>query len=188
GAPAPGAARRLARGLVVAGGIEAVPRDVGLRIPVQALALAVELAERRHFRGELKWKAPLDELLLLRLIGAEQPRRVFRHLAHRGTLIAGVSLRGRQPRGKMVDRAHRPSSARARPPRSASWRPRSRAPPTGGPDRLERRPDPPGARRPRRRSTSRRRRWSRPALCRRPRGRARRSAGRASRYRRRSSR
>src|SRR5262249_30912912 len=53
GAPAPGAARRLARGLVVAGGIEAVPRDVGLRIPVQALALAVELAERRPFRGDL---------------------------------------------------------------------------------------------------------------------------------------
>src|SRR6185312_15331531 len=73
GPSAPRAARGLARGPVVARGIEAVPRDVGLRVPAKPLGLAVELAERRHLRRELERKAPLDEAFLLRLIGAQEP-------------------------------------------------------------------------------------------------------------------
>jgi hypothetical protein len=84
-APGPTAPRptgRFARRSLVAGGIEAVPRDVRLGIPVQPLALAVQLAEHGHFRGELQWKASLDESLLLRLICAQQPRRVLTRVAH----------------------------------------------------------------------------------------------------------
>jgi hypothetical protein len=50
---------------------------------VQALALAVELAEHGHFRRELKRKPALDEALLLRLVGAEQPVSVLSSVAHR---------------------------------------------------------------------------------------------------------
>src|SRR5215472_577718 len=83
GTPTPRAARRLARRLLIARGIEAIPRDVGLGVPAKSLRLAVELAQRRHFRGELERKAPLDEALLLRLIGAQEPRGVLASLAHR---------------------------------------------------------------------------------------------------------
>src|SRR5437867_3255046 len=81
-AAAPCPARRLARRLGVAGGVEAIPCDVRLRIPVEALGLAVQLAERRHLRRELEREAPLDEPLLLRLVRAQQPRRVLARLAH----------------------------------------------------------------------------------------------------------
>src|SRR5206468_2374728 len=69
-AAAPRATRGLARGPGVARRIKAVPRDVGLGVPAQALGLAVELAERRHLRREREREAPLDEPLLLRLVRA----------------------------------------------------------------------------------------------------------------------
>src|SRR5262249_48808679 len=81
-ATAPGATRRLARLLDVARWIEAVPRDVGLGVPAEPLGLAVELAERGHLWRELQREAPLPEPLLLRLGGAQQPRRVLARLAH----------------------------------------------------------------------------------------------------------
>src|SRR5262249_26318782 len=95
GASAPGATRGLTGRPVVASGIEAVPRDIGLGIPGKPLALAVELAERGNLGRELERKAALDEPLLLRLIRAEQLCRVLSHLAH-----SPPSLRGRQWRGK----------------------------------------------------------------------------------------
>jgi hypothetical protein len=88
---APRPARRLARRRVVAGRVEAIPGDVGLGVPVQALGLAVQFAERGHLRHELEWEASLDEPLLLRLVRAQQPRRVIARLAH-------PDLRGRSHR------------------------------------------------------------------------------------------
>ena len=82
GAAAPRSARGLARRLGEARRIEAVPRDVGLRIPGQALGLAVQLAERRHLRRELQRETALDEPFLLRLVRTQQPRRVIARLAH----------------------------------------------------------------------------------------------------------
>src|SRR5262249_9524345 len=83
GPAAPRAACRLTYGLLVARRIETVPRDVGLRVPVKPFGLAVELAECGHLRSELEREAPLDESLLLRLIRAEQSRRVLVRLTHR---------------------------------------------------------------------------------------------------------
>ena len=120
GAPAPRAAGGHARRRLVARRIETVPRDVGLWVPVQALALAVELAEHRHFRRELERKAPLDESLLLRLIRAQQPCRVVTRLAHSPPLRSVVPSIGPEP---------------ARPPRTGRSRLRNRARPMFDRDR-----------------------------------------------------
>jgi hypothetical protein len=106
GPPAPGPARRLERRLGVAGGVEPVPRDVRFGIPVQPLGLAVQLAERRHLGRKLKREPTLDEPLLLRLVGAQQPRRVLARLAHRGDdtsrLASARSPSTRRPTGTLA--------------------------------------------------------------------------------------
>src|SRR5262249_11311976 len=87
-ATAPRAARRLTYLLRVARGVEAIPRDVGLGIPAKALGLAVELAQRGYLGRELQREPPLDEALLLRLVGAQQSRRVLARVAHPSSEIA----------------------------------------------------------------------------------------------------
>ena len=66
----------------------------------KALAWLYSSRSAGHLRRELERKAALDEPLLLRLVRAQQPRRVLAGLAHRVGLV--MILQGRPVRGTVA--------------------------------------------------------------------------------------